>query len=512
MFLVFWQVPLAVPENRSDFRLLCMPRLRETANSISSLEEQNLLHRIMSEAGNAPKNLTPSEDGGKKGRKGKQGKAKQNGREGDDPVTPNEPRTGLVTHGPGVTMTTTTPALSTAAMQFATQPVTQLATGLPLQQMQLPYLVPQMAQPFPAFYQPPMGQYAGYGAPMMYPTGEEEWEVESQASAALGAERQVHDIADDEEETEAQATPKEGKVEEEEELDFSEFPEGKLQGILKDSHNKVGEVDRMGPPIHKSLAKVLNELADENKVGIELEKLVKTYPKVKNLEKITVPKLETELFVAMDQTARNGDVALQNVQKAMVASISAMAPLLSVMLQRRSTDDELEKYSDNIVDAVKMLTLANKTLSVKRRESLRPYMQATYAKSLGKGKETSPEWLFGGNLSEATRQCEMAKKIAEKVFKRKQQAQGNQNQQQRGTGNNQNKRFRQSGANWNNKKTNQFTAKTFGYQNVQMPAQGQLQYQYPQQQYYVPYRQSGQQSYRQQGQNHQDFQPRGAKK
>ena len=360
----------------------------------------------MSQAGNLPKQAHASEEEGKKGKKARSDRSKAGAKAKTAGTLaepgPSEPRAeprveplpGFVTHGPGVTMTTTSGALSTTAANLVTHTVTQA----PQQQvMAAPFQVPYYVGPqqFQGYYQPPpMQPFPMFGNQAGFPPQEEEggWEWEPSAPSASGSERLVHDISDDEEESqEAQEEPPQSPAREEE-LDFSEFKEGKLVGILKDNHKKAKQGDKLGAPINEALAKILNEFTQETKVVTEMERLVKDYPKVKNLDKVAVPKLENELFGAMDQHVRNGDVFLQGIQKAMVAAISALAPLLAFMLKRGPTDEQLEGFSQNIVDATKVLILANKAMTSKRRELLRPTMQATYAKGLGKG-EVSPDWL-----------------------------------------------------------------------------------------------------------------------
>ena len=51
-----------------------------------------------------------------------------------------------------------------------------------------------------------------------------------------------------------------------------------------------------------------------------------------------------------------------------------------------------------------------------------------YAREMSKGHSDSPDWLYGGDLDDTTKKCEVAKKIGEKLLKRKQQPQPRQGQ------------------------------------------------------------------------------------
>ena len=51
---------------------------------------------------------------------------------------------------------------------------------------------------------------------------------------------------------------------------------------------------------------------------------------------------------------------------------------------------------------------------------IRHHLSLVYAQAMGKDPEgASPEWLFGGNLSETAKQCETVKQIGVQLAKRK---------------------------------------------------------------------------------------------
>ena len=132
---------------------------------------------------------------------------------------------------------------------------------------------------------------------------------------------------------------------------------------------------------------ILDKMLEGTKAAGELEKLTKEYPRVKNLEKLVMLKPETELFTAINQ---NTDVSLQNLQKGLVAGISAMAPIASLYLDRGVGDQELDQLGDNIFDAIHLIALRNNGLTNRRKEIIKP-----------------------------SRKCEADKRVADKVLKRK---------------------------------------------------------------------------------------------
>ena len=228
---------------------------------------------------------------------------------------------------------------------------------------------------------------------------------------------------------------------------------GQFLEILKTCHSKTAEAGKLGPRINDTWASIIDSFFDEQKYSVETKRLIKAYPRVENIEKAGVPKLESELFSAIDQYARAADVALQNIQKGLVTVVSAMAPIGAVMLERGDTDPELDKFSSNMVDGVHLLAMTSLAVSARRRELMKPQIQATYA-PLAKATEGSSEWLYGGNLSE---------KLAEKIVKKKtNHTDGASNGFQKRGPNQNNKRFKNSQGHWGAKKQQ----KTFGYQHL----------------------------------------------
>ena len=145
-----------------------------------------------------------------------------------------------------------------------------------------------------------------------------------------------------------------------------------------------------------------------------------------------VPKLDTEIYEAIDQKVRNFDQSMQNIQRAIMASVSAFAPILRLAYNRQESDEELNSLGRQLGEGVKLLGFACNNLSAKRRELLKPNLDPKYAKTLAKGNDSNPDWLFGGDLINTTKKCEVSQKIGEKVLKEKvEAAQGKQPQKKK---------------------------------------------------------------------------------
>ena len=150
-----------------------------------------------------------------------------------------------------------------------------------------------------------------------------------------------------------------------------------------------------------------------------------------------VPRLDTEVYQALDQKVRGVDQGFQAVQRGLLGAMAAFAPAVDLAISRGNEDPTLDDLDRNLLDGMLQLAYVHNNISSKRRELLRPFLAPTYAKALTKGHDTSPDRLFGGDLLTTTRKCEAAKRIGEKVVAKRRQP---QQQQARPQG--QQKRFR----------------------------------------------------------------------
>ena len=506
--------------HRAEVRVTVrMPRVRITNNSVSSLEEQDIIIQTMADKANLPvKSSSISAD--KKPKKKKTVPSAARGSAQTEPAPPPQDPTEeedivaiLESAEPGPQPGPSTVGGPGTGDGFVQQ-------GIALQQ---PLVQPNPEGfPLPYFYPPQLygrgfAQYPSMAQNFAFPdfsqaeaqsVHSEEWEAQSTTSST--ARQPTHQISDEEDEAlvpDVEAPKK----------DFASLKAGKVADVLKGRHEKVHGGDKLGEEINETLAGTVNDFYMETKVVAELDKLVKDYPRIKNIPKLRVAKLDVELFPAVDQNTRLTDVALQNLQKGLVGAVSAVCPVAALMVKRADTDPELEGLFTNMVDAIQMMTLVDQGLTTRRRELIKPSMQQTYAKTLAKGNDGSPEWLYGGNLTVEARKCEEAKKVAEKVMKRKQTQNAQPNQgaaQNKGAGRGQAKRFKFPQGN----KQQHFLQR--GYQSYQQgqgfptpmpvyqPAYQQFQPQYQEYRQRNP-RQGFQQQY---GGQQQDFQKRGNKK
>ena len=321
--------------------------------------------------------------------------------------------------------------------------------------------------------------------------------------------RQAHNISD-EEDSDVQL---ESEVEQEQVpvIPVPAIPEIKKKGqfaeILKENINHVKEADKLAKKLSPEVAFGVDKYIKDCLYTSDMEKLSKTHPRVANVESMKVPRLDVEVYQVIDQKVRNMDQSLQSIQKGIVGAISALSPLLELGYQRADTDQEFDDCASGLWESIQLMAFSLNTISARRRELIKPCLAPIYAQVLTKGHETSPDWLYGGNLMETTKKCEVAKKISEKILN-KPQRQANKGQpQSRGAKQSSRGRGRGQLRGFNPHQGGRFPQ----HQQYQVPAypnQGQgfpLEYpRYAMPRYQVPYGQQ-QQPNQYQGPNHLAF-------
>ena len=237
------------------------------------------------------------------------------------------------------------------------------------------------------------------------------WDQEDQAP--VGMVRQgTHEISDDEEDEDPPST-------EPAEPAGVQGAKGKTADLVKEQLGQVKDSDRVLDPVDPEVAKLLDRFLLESTTGGDMDKLAKQYPRVENVERMKVPRLDEEIFQVVDQKHKSADQSLQGVQRALMGSMAALSAVLELSLARGTEDPELDGLGRNILDSLQLQSFAHNALLTKRKELLKPELAPVYARELARGQSSSPDWLFGGDLVETTRKCDAAKKIGEKIGKRK---------------------------------------------------------------------------------------------
>ena len=165
--------------------------------------------------------------------------------------------------------------------------------------------------------------------------------------------------------------------------------EPEITELVQDQLGEIKESDRVRPEVDQEVAQLLNKYLREASALAEMEKLAKQYPCVGNVELMRVQRLDEEVFQVVEQPYRNTDTALQNIQKAVMGAMSAIAPVLDLALARgrRKQDPQFTALGKEMMDGLQLLAFTQNAISGRRRELLKPQLAPVYAKVMTKSAD-----------------------------------------------------------------------------------------------------------------------------
>ena len=316
--------------------------------------------------------------------------------------------------------------------------VTGPSSSQPQQQGDDPYAQWNVGQPFGFAAQPPyaaygqawmpppqhmaLGNYGGFGTPFPFPFTPDGMAFpdgminsvagwDSQSSSEIS--RATHEMSDDEE------TPDEGPREP---TPTRATPtivgkEGKFGDMIREQLDTV-DATEFGPKVDENLAKLINKFFSDNRPVENLYAVAKQYPRPDNLPVLQTAKIEPEIVAALESREKAIDTTLSAVNKGLVAAIAALLPVANLALDRGKDDDGLDKLSENLMDSMRVLAAASLQVTARRRDNVKLAIHADYTKALQR-KSDNPEWLFGGDLMETARQCDLSQKLTDKIARKR---------------------------------------------------------------------------------------------
>ena len=259
----------------------------------------------------------------------------------------------------------------------------------------------------------------GLGSGLAAANWQEEVEEVQEPSGRIR--QQTHEMSEDEEES----------VSDSREASKAQKEEGVTAELLKETMAKVKDCNRVTEGIEPQLASLLNRFLKDSKSVTEMEKLGKAYPRIENVEFMKVPRVDEEVSQTLDMRHRNVDQAIQAVQRALMSSIPSLAAVLQLGYSRGAADPEMDELGKNVMDSFRLQSFAHNALSTRRKELIKSELSPVYARELSKRQAASPDWLYGGELMDATKKCEAAKKIGENIGRKRPQMQVRQTQNQK---------------------------------------------------------------------------------
>lgn len=173
------------------------------------------------------------------------------------------------------------------------------------------------------------------------------------------------------------------------------------------------------PSVSQKLAEIVNKRwmtkLEENKLKTKMEK----YNRPENCEKLTVPRVNPEIWAKLNHTSHGSDLRMANLQKTLVRVGSALTQSTDVLLSQlgkySSSDTELSNKLGELVtytDSLALLGHLNVELSLRRRELVKPHLNKEYS-SLCSSLTPITGLLFGDDLQTQLNNIKASNKIGQ---------------------------------------------------------------------------------------------------
>ena len=136
------------------------------------------------------------------------------------------------------------------------------------------------------------------------------------------------------------------------------------------------QVPTKSPPISAGLAAVIERMIVTSVNVKDFDELTAKYPPPKNVTSMSVPPIDAQIKKLLSKNLTTPDDYLQKAQAAIMGAMTAIIPVLELMVDRgEEGDEELNAHGDSAQDCLNLLAFANNTIVRRRREMLRSHIQ-----------------------------------------------------------------------------------------------------------------------------------------
>ena len=135
--------------------------------------------------------------------------------------------------------------------------------------------------------------------------------------------------------------------------------------------------EKTGPKVLDKLAVAVNAAVSKRSVKDAINTIAKKYARPENCVNLCAPRVNSEIWNAIDQHAHTQDLVLQDIQKSIAIGL---VPIIQLAEQVVNPAYELDRASikTSLTDCLSLIGHAQFYLSQRRRYILRPYLHDKY--------------------------------------------------------------------------------------------------------------------------------------
>ena len=174
--------------------------------------------------------------------------------------------------------------------------------------------------------------------------------------------------------------------------------------VLDNIDASLDDDEDVGPDVDEKLAAITNKAFSKH-LSIDVVKKKKdAYSRPKNCDKVIVPKINKEIWrqMAKQNFVKKRDLRFMSVQSAITKSTCAVLQVAEKLLKLESNENN-ERMIRTCIDAVFLMGHANTSLSLQRRDLLKPVLKSDHA-GLCDSNIPITSMLFGDDLPKSLKE------------------------------------------------------------------------------------------------------------
>ena len=194
----------------------------------------------------------------------------------------------------------------------------------------------------------------------------------------------------------------------------------KVASLLSSLKKQVDTAEETSDSIGRNLADIIDAMCKNGLSETEQKDKTEKYLRPQNCEMLGVTKVNQLIWDKLTSGTRSADVKLQNIQKLLVKGVIPLVKVADTLLQvitgEKTMPPEQELF-EQLTDSIGLLTSANYSLNIRRRELITPDMNTDYQGLKSAKNVPLTTRLFGDDLEKTVEDITEANCVGKKVNK-----------------------------------------------------------------------------------------------
>lgn len=188
----------------------------------------------------------------------------------------------------------------------------------------------------------------------------------------------------------------------------------------------------VGPEISEKIMFMVKNFLGRSRKAAKIDDLTAEFLRPRNMPFLRSPKIEDEIYLDLNGQAKHFDKNCRGLQGYLNAAMTAQMRCMEMLISIEKIHPKITQAGVMAKKALQLMAFTNRDINDRRKDALKVAVNPDYLPLLKHAKPPSEEWLLGGSLTDAIKQCDESKRLTEKIMKARKTPGVNQqeNQQQ----------------------------------------------------------------------------------